>query len=127
MSYLDEQERADKCNAAMNKQCANRQATGYEQQHKEETNSGFSELCKLRADVSSCIMFTFSSLKHCTKEGNHFAGALLVETKNNNTDEFDEVWIPKKLCCNLDLELGTVYVWKVFAEDKLAEYITEEV
>lgn len=100
--------------------CANRENPGY----KEDSNNGFSNICKLRADVSSCIMFTFSSFKVATKQHSQYEGALLLEIKNNNTNEFDEVWVPKKLCCNLDLELGTVYVWEVFAEDKLVEYIT---
>ena len=52
-----------------------------------------------------------------TKEGNVEAGAILVEIAGK------EHWLPKKLCSNLDLEEGTVYVWTKFLADAKPELL----
>lgn len=112
----------DACNDAVSQQqndatpqCANRQPTGYEQAI---ADTGYSSHCKIdNRELADCgaHLVAFDSLKHVTKEHDVGAGALLIEVLDK------EVWLPKKLCSNLDLDNMTVRVWSVFLEDKLPE------
>ena len=89
----------------------------------ETSNSGFSDICKLDARTESSFCLPFLSLIHVTKEGNQLAGALLLAVLNPVTGEEEELWIPKKLCCNLDMEEGLVYVWRVFLENNAPDLL----
>jgi len=47
------------------------------------------------------------------------AGAILVTLPLSEDRGTIEQWIPKKLCCNLDLEANTVLVWDVFMKARI--------
>ena len=93
---------------------ANREPTGYEHV---PTNSGYSSICKLDHRVQAATLISFDNLKNVTKEGNTSAGAILIEICGT------DYWLPKKLCSNLDLELGTVYVWTTFLKEAKPELL----
>ena len=67
----------------------------------------------------NCLVLIFNEVKVITKPG-HYEGALLLEVVAANGESVD-MWLPKKLCSNLDLEAQTVCVWDVFMEKKMLE------
>lgn len=114
----------DACNAALDKlqddnrelepKYANRESTGYEQP---QSDSSYSSYCKIDKRTDTATLIAFDSLKHVTKEGNVEAGAILIEILE------EDYWLPKKLCSNLDLAAGTVYVWTKFLKDAKSELL----
>lgn len=85
----------------------------------------FSPECKVEpeARLSKSTLIRFNNLENVTQEGNPTKGAILVSYPDPN-GEYQEQWIPKKLCCNLNTAVGTVYVWEVFAEANLQGMIS---
>jgi len=72
--------------------------------------------------LANSLVLIFNEVKVITKPG-HWEGALLLAVTAGNGEEV-EMWLPKKLCSNLDLEAQTVCVWDVFMNKKLAELDT---
>lgn len=114
------------CNSAIDNmhtsQCANRENPDPGYKH-EDTNSGFSSYCKIDSRTDAATLIAFDSLKHVTKEDNTEAGAILIEIAGQ------EYWLPKRLCSNMDLDVGTVYVWTKFLESakpELLDMISDE-
>ena len=60
----------------------------------------------------------FISYISCSQEGNMSAGAILLKMYDIEGTEIEK-WIPKKLCCNLDIDNNKVCVWKPFVKDQL--------
>jgi hypothetical protein len=67
----------------------------------------------------SSYLISFEAILHITKES-AYEGAILLELPVAS-GELVEVWLPKKLCSNLDIDAQTVCVWDKFMDKKLAE------
>lgn len=87
---------------------ANREPTGYE---RKPTACTYSSVCKIDSRTDAATLVHFDEFVHSTREGNSEAGAILIRVYEV------EYWLPKKLCSNLDLEEGTVYVWTTFLKE----------
>lgn len=61
----------------------------------------------------------FVSVKNITK-ASQYEGAILLDVLAEDGFEL-EIWFPKKLCSNLDLEAHTVCIWDKFLATKLAQ------
>jgi hypothetical protein len=90
----------------------------------EEPVPQYSTICKVEIEahrLKDSLVIAFDELCASTKdrEGPK-AGALLV-VLTDAENEPHEVWIPKKLCSNLDLENNTVCVWDVIMNKKIEE------
>jgi len=68
--------------------------------------------------LDASTQVTFISLVHVSKDYALDKGALLLELDDPESGEVGEVWMPKKLCSNLDMDSMTVYIWTPFLEDK---------
>jgi len=78
------------------------------------------------ARLKTCTCVRFFELQRVTSPGEQYKGALLLTLKDPQETEGEiiEQWLPKKLCCNLDLKENSVWVWEVFIDpilDKLAD------
>lgn len=89
-------------------------------------NVELSSLCKIdnrsiedkNVDV---IEIHFNELLHTTQDHDTGKGALLIElhtTKSGGDESLEEIWLPKKLCSNLNLEENSVRIWAVFFREK---------
>ena len=64
--------------------------------------------------LGSSICIKFLEFKMATKEEDKNAGAVLLSLVDTETGEVIEKWLPKKLCANMDLDAGTVWVWNKY-------------
>ena len=70
--------------------------------------------------LQTSMVIAFEALHKVTQEGNPDKGALLLWLADSN-GEVQDVWLPKKLCSNLDLTNRTVLVWDVIMKEKIAD------
>ena len=73
----------------------------------------------LSYSLKSSVQIAFIELQHVTKSEELEQGALLLLVD----DEAAPVWVPKKLCSNLDLDHNTVWVWDQFVDGTKQELI----
>lgn len=75
------------------------------------------------ARLRSALVIHFTEVFTIT-ETSHDRGALLIEVVTAAHRLSKEVWIPKKLCSNLDLEAKTICVWDRFWNQKAKDELT---
>ncbi len=71
------------------------------------------------ARLLSSMVLHFNEVKAITRNS-HYEGALLLDISAANGMNV-ELWIPKKLCSNLDLAGKTICIWDKFFADKIKE------
>ena len=71
------------------------------------------------------IKLCFVDVEHITQQGNQAGGAILFTLLDLTTGEVVEKWVPKKLCSNLHPEGRWIWVWEVFVQQHLRQFIAE--
>jgi hypothetical protein len=69
--------------------------------------------------LGNSLVLHFNDVLTITQQG-HTSGALLIEVMTGN-GLTKELWLPKKLCSNLDLEAKTLCIWDKFWKEKAKE------
>ena len=73
--------------------------------------------------LNQSIKLSYLEIQAVTKEDNNKAGAIRLAVYNPKTKIEESQWIPKKCCSNLEGKTKTIYVWEVFANEHLGDFI----
>lgn len=78
--------------------------------------NGFWNEVKIEAPerLGSSTCYKFLEFKTLTKDWDKQAGAILLSMMDTETGEIQDRWVPKKLCCNMDIEACTIWVWEQY-------------
>lgn len=67
--------------------------------------------------LTSSFLIVFDNVLNITKQG-QLEGAILLEVTDSE-GYLKEIWLPKKVCSNLDLEKQTICIWDVIMKKKI--------
>lgn len=80
-------------------------------------------VCKIETNanrLADSLVIPFEEFLTSTKKHSSTEGALLIAVADSE-GEIQQIWLPKKCCCNLDLANKTVCVWDKIMDKKIKE------